>query len=55
MSINWQDYPTDGIFDELIAEQGKPRPPAHALVNYLAKLTQDELQERQDAAHWQSR
>jgi uncharacterized circularly permuted ATP-grasp superfamily protein len=50
MSINWQDYPTDGIFDELIAEQGKPRPPAYALVNYLAKLNQDELQERQDAA-----
>jgi len=50
MSINWQDYPTDGILDELIAENGQPRPPARALVNYLARLNQDELQERQDAA-----
>lgn len=50
MSITWQDYPVNGIYDELIAGGGEPRYGASALMNHLNGLTESELQERKAAA-----
>jgi uncharacterized circularly permuted ATP-grasp superfamily protein len=38
MTICWDDYPTDGIHDELILAPGEARPCAEALCAYLASL-----------------
>jgi len=44
MSIHWQSYPGQSFFDELIAENGKPRPSAKRLAKHLASLSADDLQ-----------
>ena len=50
MSINWREYRTRGIHDELIRAAGKPRPAAVQLARYLASLGEDELTSIQAAA-----
>ncbi len=50
MSINWQNYPTDGIWDELISDRGRPRPGAAELCRMLASLSDKDLAGRQTAA-----
>lgn len=50
MAIKWEDYPLEGIYDELVASPGDPRKMAGPLCDYLASLTEDELQGRRDAA-----
>jgi uncharacterized circularly permuted ATP-grasp superfamily protein len=46
MGIRWEDYPAAGVHDELIAEDGRPRPGAEALCAYLASLDDKSLSER---------
>jgi len=43
-------YDSRGYFDELIAENGEPRPPARRLIHELRSLPPHELQMRQQAA-----
>lgn len=50
MGIEWQSYPFNGCFDELIDESHLPRPAAQALCTYLSSLTDNELKERKNAA-----
>ena len=50
MPIDWNEYPVDGFYDELITPAGNPRTAAQRLGRYLASLSDEELQERQDAA-----
>ena len=50
MPIDWNEYPVDGFYDELITPAGNPRSAAQRLGRYLASLSDEELQERQDAA-----
>ena len=38
VAIDWKQYSTDNIFDELIARPGKPRAESRALCNYLAAM-----------------
>jgi uncharacterized circularly permuted ATP-grasp superfamily protein len=46
MAIRWDDYPTEGLHDELIRSPGQPRPCAEALCAYLASLRDQELADR---------
>ena len=48
--IDWSDYTLNQYYDELIAPDGSARPAAAGLVDYLASLTDRELQERRTAA-----
>ncbi len=50
MAIDWQNYPAQGIWDELITPSGKARKGGAALKRALAKLDDDELAERRYAA-----
>jgi uncharacterized circularly permuted ATP-grasp superfamily protein len=50
MGINWKDYPSTGLFDEMIGNQGQPRPVARALARYLETLESKELQHLQASA-----
>ena len=50
MAIDWKTYSTKGLFDELLARAGQPRPAARTLCRYLASLTPEELKARKDAA-----
>jgi len=50
MGINWKDYQSAGLFDEMIGEKGKPRPVAKALARYLETLESKELQHLQASA-----
>ncbi len=47
--MDWTSYPTTGAWDELIAD-GHPRPELAGLSDYLARLTIDEIIDRQAAA-----
>jgi uncharacterized circularly permuted ATP-grasp superfamily protein len=49
MSIDWKSYSSGAFYDELISAPGKPRSYARILANYLASLTPEEVQRRQDA------
>ena len=50
MAIDWQNYQTEGLYDELIETPGKIRPSAEELCHYLSSLSDSELKERKDAA-----
>jgi uncharacterized circularly permuted ATP-grasp superfamily protein len=50
MIIDWNRYAVAGVFDELIERQGVPRPAAKALCEYVASLSENELQERKAAS-----
>jgi uncharacterized circularly permuted ATP-grasp superfamily protein len=49
MAIDWSEYSTDGLWDEMIGPSGRPRQAAGRLARYLAALGEDELRVRQDA------
>jgi len=49
-NVDWDTYSFDGFYDELIASPGKPRPEAHMLCEYLARLDAKELGEHKAAA-----
>ncbi|MFZ9584475.1 MAG: circularly permuted type 2 ATP-grasp protein [Pseudohongiellaceae bacterium] len=49
MSIDWKAYSSPGFFDELISASGKPRPCSRSPTAYLASLSDEELQRRQEA------
>jgi uncharacterized circularly permuted ATP-grasp superfamily protein len=49
MTIDWNAYATPGFFDELISSPGVARSFARAPTSYLASLSDDELQHRQEA------
>jgi uncharacterized circularly permuted ATP-grasp superfamily protein len=50
MTIEWQQYAAPGFYDELIDGTTGPRPAARTLCEYLASLSDEELQERKTAA-----
>lgn len=50
MAIRWKEYPTQGLYDELMRGGGRPRPSARFLCQYLRQLSEDELQARRAAA-----
>ncbi|QSA96178.1 circularly permuted type 2 ATP-grasp protein [Methylococcus sp. EFPC2] len=50
MTITWQDYPVNGYYDELITQEGAPRPGAAPLMRHLDQLSENELGERKAAA-----
>ncbi len=50
MSINWNDYPCEDFYDELVAAPGKGRPSVEGLLDDLEALGPDELVARQEAA-----
>ena len=50
MRAQWRHYRTQGLYDELLAKAGQPRPAAKILCRYLASLDENELKERKDAA-----
>ncbi|HUL12482.1 MAG TPA: circularly permuted type 2 ATP-grasp protein [Methylococcaceae bacterium] len=50
MTISWQDYPVNGFYDELIADDGHPRDGAGPLMRHLHGLSEAGLQERKSAA-----
>jgi uncharacterized circularly permuted ATP-grasp superfamily protein len=51
MTIDWDSYPCDGVYDELIAAPGRPRTETEALARDIAALGDGELQARQEAAN----
>ena len=50
MTIRWQDYRVEGIYDEVMKGAGRPRDHARLLTRYLASLDEDELFSIQAAA-----
>jgi uncharacterized circularly permuted ATP-grasp superfamily protein len=50
MAVDWRHYPTDGFYDELIQAPAEPRSVARVLCDYLASLSDEELNERRTAA-----
>jgi uncharacterized circularly permuted ATP-grasp superfamily protein len=46
----FEAYPVDGVFDELICQDGSPRPAAAALVDHIEQLGLDALNDRQEGA-----
>ena len=50
MTINWRKYQAEGLFDELVLPNGRPRPGAGRLLAALAKLSAEEVRERKTAA-----
>jgi len=50
MSINWKEYQSQGLFDELVLPSGRARKSAAPLCRYLSKLSDEELQERRAAS-----
>jgi uncharacterized circularly permuted ATP-grasp superfamily protein len=49
MSIDWERYSSPGFYDELIDASGVPHPWARSPARYLASLSTEELQRRQEA------
>ena len=47
--MNINNYPLNGLYDELIDANGQPRPPAKALFEYLAAFDPAELNARRAA------
>ena len=50
MAIHWKEYPTRGLYDELMRGGGRPREAARFLCQHLKRLSDDELQARKAAA-----
>ena len=50
MAIDWNLYSHTGKYDELIGDDGKPRPSAQGLCEYLAALSDSEVEERKSAS-----
>lgn len=49
-NINWEDYSAQGFYDELIDDNGCPRPEAAMLCDYLGKLDSTDLAALKTAA-----
>lgn len=49
-TLGFQDYDTRGFYDELIGDDGQPRPHARILIHRIESLRPGELQRRQAAA-----
>lgn len=49
-NVNWEAYPAQGFYDELIGPDGKPRPESAMLCDYLARLDAGELAAHKTAA-----
>src|SRR5437762_714211 len=47
----FDDYKTDGFFDEMFAADGKPRPHYESVHRTLSSLSRDEFQNRCDLAN----
>ncbi len=50
MTIDWQTYPSEEFYDELLSAPSQPRPAARILCDYLASLSAEDLRERKMAA-----
>lgn len=50
MPIVWKHYNADGLWDELITSSGRARPGAGSLCRNLARLSDEELMARKEAA-----
>lgn len=50
MPFNWQQYKSGEFYDELFEAPGVPRPAAQDLVDYLSRLSTDDLKSRRAAA-----
>ena len=50
MTIDWQAYRANDLWDELVTAAGQPRPGAGRLLKALAELSNDEIRERKTAA-----
>ena len=50
MKFSWQNYDSNGFYDELIAARGSARPAGMAVAKHIRSLTMDEIRERQRAA-----
>ena len=50
MTIDWQDYRAEDLWDELVTRTGKARPGAGRLLRALAALSNEEITERKTAA-----
>ncbi|GAB5402361.1 MAG: circularly permuted type 2 ATP-grasp protein [Aureliella sp.] len=48
-SMSFQNYQTEGFFDEMFDQQGNPRPGAQSLADLIASLPEDGLPMRQQA------
>jgi hypothetical protein len=48
--INWKEYACAGLYDELVADGGVPRPAAQSLCGHLAGLQPNEVAELKTAA-----
>ena len=47
---HWDSYPHEGFFDELIGDDGAPRPEFTGVTSFLESLSLEELRDRQQAA-----
>ena len=50
MAMSWNDYSTEGAFDELIGPSGRARAGAGKIMQYLRGLNDTDLRERREAA-----
>lgn len=50
MAVAWEDYHSNGFYDELIRAPGQPRDVARTLAKHLLKLSVEEIRYRQQAA-----
>ncbi len=50
MTVAWEQYHSNGFYDELIRAPGQPRDSARTLTKHLLKLTAQEIRDRQQAA-----
>jgi uncharacterized circularly permuted ATP-grasp superfamily protein len=50
VSIDWNEYPCEGLYDELFESPGRPRPAGEVMAAELAELGSEELAARQEAA-----
>jgi uncharacterized circularly permuted ATP-grasp superfamily protein len=50
MHIDWTQYPTTGLHDELVGDQGAARAAGQAVMRHLAELGREEIALRQRAA-----
>ncbi|MEJ2519027.1 MAG: circularly permuted type 2 ATP-grasp protein, partial [Desulfuromonadales bacterium] len=48
--MRFQDYKTEGFYDEMFDEQQQPRPGAKAVIDRFNELPLEELRRRQQAA-----
>ena len=48
--IDWNEYACEGLYDELLASAGKPRPAAQAVCDYLSSIDAQEVRDLKTAA-----